>query len=100
MIQTQSLQFLLISDLYVFVYGTGACTCAHRRTNLSLCACGVTYMTVTIGWSTVCDLTSLKMYREVQRSFNFNVMYLLAKLKPFEQKEHFSLKEQNWLGGI
>ena len=27
-------------------------------------------------------------------------MYLLAKLKPFEQKEHFSLKEQNVLGGI
>ena len=26
------------------------------------------------------------------------VMYLLAKLKPFEQKEHFSLKEQNGLG--
>ena len=25
-------------------------------------------------------------------------MYLLAKLKPFEQKEHFSLKEQNGLG--
>ena len=25
-------------------------------------------------------------------------MYLLDKLKPFEQKEHFSLKEQNWLG--
>ena len=24
-------------------------------------------------------------------------MYLLAKLKPFEQKEHFSLKEQNGL---
>ena len=30
----------------------------------------------------------------------FGVMYLLAKLKPFEQKEHFSLKEQNGLGGI
>ena len=29
-----------------------------------------------------------------------NVMYLLAKLKPSEQKEHFSLKEQNGLGGI
>ena len=26
-----------------------------------------------------------------------NVVYLLAKLKPFEQKEHFSLKEQNGL---
>ena len=26
------------------------------------------------------------------------VMYLLDKLKPFEQKEHFSLKEQNGLG--
>ena len=26
------------------------------------------------------------------------VMYLFAKLKPFEQKEHFSLKEQNGLG--
>ena len=25
------------------------------------------------------------------------VVYLLAKLKPFEQKEHFSLKEQNGL---
>ena len=25
-------------------------------------------------------------------------MYLLDKLKPFEQKEHFSLKEQNGLG--
>ena len=25
-------------------------------------------------------------------------MYLLAKLKPFEQKGHFSLKEQNGLG--
>ena len=25
-------------------------------------------------------------------------MYLFAKLKPFEQKEHFSLKEQNGLG--
>ena len=25
------------------------------------------------------------------------VMYLLAKLKPFEQKEHFSLTEQNGL---
>ena len=25
-------------------------------------------------------------------------MYLLAKLKPFEQKEHFFLKEQNELG--
>ena len=25
-------------------------------------------------------------------------MYLLVKLKPFEQKEHFSLKEQNGLG--
>ena len=24
-------------------------------------------------------------------------MYLLAKLKPFRQKEHFSLKEQNGL---
>ena len=26
------------------------------------------------------------------------VMYLFAKLKPFEQKEHFPLKEQNGLG--
>ena len=26
------------------------------------------------------------------------VMYLLDKLKPFEQKEHFSLIEQNGLG--
>ena len=26
------------------------------------------------------------------------VMYLLDKLKPFEQKEYFSLKEQNGLG--
>ena len=26
------------------------------------------------------------------------VRYLFAKLKPFEQKEHFSLKEQNGLG--
>ena len=25
-------------------------------------------------------------------------MYLFAKLKPFEQKEHFSPKEQNGLG--
>ena len=25
-------------------------------------------------------------------------MHLLAKLKPFEQNEHFSLKEQNGLG--
>ena len=25
-------------------------------------------------------------------------MYLLDKLKPFEQTEHFSLKEQNGLG--
>ena len=25
-------------------------------------------------------------------------MYLLAKLKPFEQKEHFSPKERNGLG--
>ena len=25
-------------------------------------------------------------------------MYLLDKLKPFEQKEHFSLKERNGLG--
>ena len=25
-------------------------------------------------------------------------MYLFAKLKPFEQKEHFSLKEKNALG--
>ena len=25
-------------------------------------------------------------------------MYLLDKLKPFEQKEHFFLKEQNGLG--
>ena len=29
---------------------------------------------------------------------NRDVMYLLYKLKPFEQKEHFSLKEQNGLG--
>ena len=28
------------------------------------------------------------------------VMYLLAKLKPSEQKEHFSQEEQNGLGGI
>ena len=28
---------------------------------------------------------------------NGDVVYLLAKLKPFEQKEHFSLKEQNGL---
>ena len=28
----------------------------------------------------------------------FCVMYLLDKLKPFEQKEHFSLKEQNGSG--
>ena len=27
-----------------------------------------------------------------------NVMYLLDKLKPFEQKDYFSLKEQNGLG--
>ena len=31
---------------------------------------------------------------------NGDVMYLLAKLKPSEQKEHFSQKEQNELGGI
>ena len=28
---------------------------------------------------------------------NGDVMYLLDKLKPFEQKEHFSQKEQNGL---
>ena len=36
---------------------------------------------------------------EFKHLFNYEiVMYLLAKLKPFEQKEHFSLKEQNGLG--
>ena len=29
---------------------------------------------------------------------NRDVMYLLDKLKPFEQKEYISLKEQNGLG--
>ena len=33
-----------------------------------------------------------------QLPISCNVMHLFAKLKPFEQKEHFSLKEQNGLG--
>ena len=31
---------------------------------------------------------------------NRDVMYLLDKLKPFEQKEHFSLKKQMGWDGI
>ena len=33
----------------------------------------------------------------LQFGFVGSVVYLLAKLKPYEQKEHFSLKEQNGL---
>ena len=35
---------------------------------------------------------------KVKASFVGIVMYLLDKLKPFKQKEHFFLKEQNGLG--
>ena len=34
----------------------------------------------------------------LSQEYHHSVMYLLDKLKPFEQKEHFSLKEQNGLG--
>ena len=37
-------------------------------------------------------------YRISQCEMDNHVMYLLDKLKPFEQKEHLSLKEQNGLG--
>ena len=44
---------------------------------------------------------SLKLKeKEIIPKVNNIVLYLLAKLKPLEQKEHFSQKEQNGLGGI